>query len=89
MAEHIFPRRHTDRQGENTLFEGPEGEKVPVLTLLVLAAPAAEVVSGGAGPDALQSKILLQQHEPTQRLRGRESSAEETGQSPVIKMVGN
>lgn len=52
---------------------------VPVLQLPVPAAPAAGVVSEGAGPGALQSRGPLLPTDPTQKLQVQESSVEGMG----------
>ncbi len=61
---------------------------VPVLKLPVPVVPAAAVVSGGAGPGALQSRKPLLLTDPTQRLRGWGSSAGEMGhRTPTAEMT--
>ena len=63
---------------------------VPVQKLPAPAVPAAAVVSEGAGPGGLQSREPLLPTDPTQRLRGWGSSAEERGHRiPTAEMTVN
>lgn len=59
-----------------------------MLKLPAPVVPAAAVVSGGAGPGALQSRGPLMPTDPTQRLRGWGSSAGEMGHwTPAAEMT--
>ena len=71
----------------------PNGKQLPAVPVLKLrgpVAPAAAVVSGGAGPGAPQSKGPLLPTRPTPKLQGQGSSAGETGhRTPTAEMTVN
>lgn len=69
-------------------YRKQELPSVPALKLPVPVVPAAAVVSGGAGPGALQSREPLLLTDPRRRLHGWGSPAGEMGrQTPRTEMT--